>query len=104
MIVTVTSTGATLAEPDDLRRFHVEAPTEMSDEAIDLALSESAAGRLESARQAAINVAWIRASAADVTEDWEARFSGMLDFAATKGWMTADGDAVNGHLVRTGSE
>jgi hypothetical protein len=100
VVIDVTESGVTLTEADDLRRFHVEAPAQMSDLAVDSALRSSDAGHLEDRGQAVINVSWLRTAAADVSDDWPIRFQEMLAFAATKGWTAPDGTMVKGHLVR----
>ncbi len=40
----------------------------------------------------------IREMAPTDDPSWERGFAGMLDYAASKGWMSADGDRVLAHI------
>ena len=67
---------------------------------MDAVLARTGAGHRVGADQVAVNVAWLRASASGVDENWERSFQQMLDFAGTKGWLTDDGGAVLAHIER----
>lgn len=103
MIVMVSTSDVRLVEADDLRKFHVAAPADLSDEALSRLLLDAGAGVLESAAAAMIRVDWLRASAAGTDDAWSEAFDGMLAFAASKGWMSGDGQAVEAHIVRSPS-
>ena len=100
MIVDITDSGITLTDPDDLRRFHSHVPLGVTDDTVDAVLARTGAGHRVGAAQVAVTVAWLRASATGVDENWERSFQQMLDFAGTKGWLTDDGGAVLAHIER----
>jgi hypothetical protein len=80
----------TLEEPDDCLRFHLVC--EVDPALLDAALVEANVGSLEDAETALINPeAIIRASGDRVGLDWSERFSAMVEYAETKGWVTVDG-------------
>lgn len=103
MIVVVSTSDVRLVEAVDLRKFHVAAPADLSEEALSRLLLQSGAGALESAAEAMIRVDWLRASATGTDESWSKGFDDMLTFAASKGWMSRDGQAVKAHIVRSSS-
>lgn len=104
MFVRVGSDGAvSLQEPDDLARFHVEVPSGISTEAAARALCSAGAGAAHGdvAGEAAVVVSpdWIRAHAVDgAGAGWDEAFDGMLAYAASKGWIAADG-RIRAHVV-----
>jgi hypothetical protein len=100
MIVDITDSGVTLADPDDCRRFHSRVVAGVTDDAVDTVLAFAGAGHRVGADQVAVNVTWLRAAATGVDEKWERSFQQMLDFAGTKGWLTDDGGAVLAHIER----
>jgi hypothetical protein len=100
MIVDITDGAAVLAEPDDCGRFEVRVADGLPTGTLDTVLSTTGAGRRSGSDQVAVNVAWLRTVARDVQADWPDRFDKMLTFAGTKGWLTDDGTAVLGHIVR----
>ena len=99
MFVRVTDDGEpTLEELEDCTRFHVEAS---SAEPAVLGPRLGAAGTVEGAApdHAWIEVSWVRAQAASrVPGSWIEDFQKMLGYAASKGWMDADGGAISAHV------
>jgi hypothetical protein len=80
----------TLEEPDDCLRFHLVC--EVDPALLDAALVEANVGWLEDAETALIDPeAIVRASRDRVGPDWGERFSSMVEYAETKGWVNADG-------------
>jgi len=99
MILDISETAATLTEPDDCGRFHVRVPADLTVDAVDNVLAQSAAGHRIGTDQVAVNIRWLRSSAHDVAPDWADRFDKMLAFAGTKGWLTDNGAGVYGHVT-----
>ena len=103
MIVAVTDATVELREPADLRRFHVEAADGVDVTEV-LAAAGAGAPAAGEADGGAVYVAvdWLRSAAAEhgVAADWPDQFAAMLDFAASKGWLRADGSAVRAHVER----
>lgn len=90
---------ATLAEPDDCARFHVEARGRHDAGALDRALAETGTGWLGEGGDAYVTVAAVRRLAEGrVGDGWALRFGSMLDYAATKGWVSEAGDAIRAHV------
>ncbi|HUY21733.1 MAG TPA: hypothetical protein VMV22_05280 [Acidimicrobiales bacterium] len=93
-----------LAEPGDCTRFHVavvrgDADTDADAGMLDRALRASATGSIDGDGEAVVRVDAVRRMAAGaVGESWEADFSAMLDYAASKGWLTEDRTAIRAHV------
>jgi hypothetical protein len=100
MIVDISDTAVALTDPDDCGRFDVRVPSALPVEALDAVLAGAGAGQRSGPDQVAVEISWLRSSARDVAPDWPDRFEKMLAFAGTKGWLTDDGAAVYGHIVR----
>jgi hypothetical protein len=95
MRVVVHAGGVRLEDPADCRRFHVvhDGPVPL-----EAALRAAAAGYAERT-EAMIDVSWVRGQAHDrVGADWPANFAAMLEYAATKGWLSADRGHVRAHV------
>jgi hypothetical protein len=97
---------AVLADGADLSRFHVEArhpgggPPLLS--VVDAALRRADVGWTEG-DAAFVTVAALRRLAGDAgvaSPEWDAAFEQMLAYAASKGWLSADGAAVQAHIER----
>ena len=96
-----------LAEPADCRRFHVAVRGRGDAAVLDRVLRASGVGCVDGDGEALVHVAAVRqlAAAAGVTtapgdadNRWETDFSAMLDYAASKGWMSEDGDSIRAHV------
>lgn len=86
-----------LKEPDDCRRFHVEARGGVT--GLGEALQRVGVGRVLPSGDALIEIDSVRRLAAGrVPEDWDARFDAMLDYARGKGWVDEDGRAIQAHV------
>jgi len=98
--VDVAGGQATLEEPDDCKKFHVEATgaSEGDLDAVVAAMGDWAAGGGDGhiwVRQDAVR----RAAAGRVGDGWQADFDGMVGYAASKGWLNPAGDAIQAHVV-----
>ena len=86
-----------LEEPEDCRRFHVEA-TGGSDR-LGAVLESEGVGRTLPSGDVLIDVDSIRRMAAGrVPDGWDADFSAMLDYARDKGWLDEAGRAIQAHV------
>jgi hypothetical protein len=95
MRVVINAGEARLDEPADCHRFHVvhdgSAP-------VGPALEVAGAGYADGA-DAMIAVAWLRDQAdSQVSAGWPGEFAAMLEYAGSKGWLSADGSHVRGHV------
>jgi hypothetical protein len=98
MIVTIGLSGVDLVDPDDCTRFHVGVPAGTDPERAGDQLADAGAGYLADGA-AFIGIDWLRGQAAgEVSADWADRFDSMLDFAASRGWLTTGRTHVRGHL------
>jgi hypothetical protein len=98
VVVDVAGGPATLAEPEDCKRFHVEAAGGDLD-AVAGALGP--AGTAEGAPEGHVyvDVDWVRRQAAGrVPDGWDADFEGMLGYARSKGWLNEAGTAIQAHV------
>ena len=102
MIIEIDLTGETavigLAEPEDCKRFHVAARGG-DPAALEAALAVNAVGRLLPSGDAQIDTAAVRRMAEGrVPGGWDDDFSGMLAYAAGKGWLDDRGTAIQAHV------
>lgn len=100
MIVRLAEAGApTLVDAADCTKFHVEAPGGDA-RAAGARLGE--AGTADGAPEGHVwvDVAWVRRQAeGQVPGGWAADFDGMLAYATERGWLDADGRAIQAHVV-----
>ena len=88
-----------LAEPGDCGRFHVAVRGAADAGMLDRALRASATGNVDSDGEVVVRVDAVRRMAVGVVgESWETDFSTMLDYAASKGWLSEDGTAIRAHV------
>jgi hypothetical protein len=88
-----------LAEPGDCGRFHVSVRGSADAGLLDGALRTSATGNVDGDGEVVVRVDAVRRMAAGaVGESWEADFGAMLDYAASKGWLSEDGAAIRAHV------
>lgn len=97
MIVQLSAESARVAEPDDCTRLHVA--TSLPADAVDEALRGSGTGRLE-AEDALLDLETLRSRArAGAREpDWDEKWTKMIGYARSKGWVTPDDGAVRAHV------
>jgi hypothetical protein len=89
---------AAVADAENLKQLHTEFRG-VGDDAAAAALSAAGLGTVEG-DHAWLDAAALRA-AGDGSDGWTAGFDGMLAYAASKGWASADGSAVRAHIVRS---
>lgn len=102
MIVQLSAESARVAEADDCTRLHVT--TSLPADAVDDALRGSGLGRLDTDDGVLLDreALRIRARAVADAPDWDERWTKMIDYARSKGWLTADGAAVRAHVEHDG--
>ncbi|GAA4658684.1 hypothetical protein [Amycolatopsis dongchuanensis] len=98
MIVRLTRTDALVAEADDCARLHVG--TTLAPDEVDAALRATGTGRLAEDGNALLDLRTLhaRARSAAASADWADRWEAMIAYARKKGWITADGTAVQAHV------
>ncbi len=89
---------ATVVDAANLRQLHAEFRG-VDDVAAGPALGAAGLGTVDG-DHAWLDVAALRA-AGDGSPEWLSGFDGMLEYAAGKGWTSADGSAVRAHIVRS---
>ena len=87
-----------LVDPDDCKKFHVEASR---DGGGDLNKLLGAAGSVDDAGEdhVWIHFDWVRNEASGrVAADWAPQFDAMVRYAATKGWLNEAGTSIRAHI------
>tara|TARA_B100001079_G_C16254789_1_gene445045 strand:- start:294 stop:596 length:303 start_codon:yes stop_codon:yes gene_type:complete len=86
---------ALLEEPNVLTEFHIQSP--INDE--DYVASVIGNGS-EAAGDAHvwISIEWISQNVTNVSSDWGERFSGMVQYAMGKGWVSDPGTHLKAHI------
>lgn len=96
MVIVVDGDSVRLDEPEDLKGFKVV--VESGDEASAVQALASV-GRLVDRETAWIRRGAVRALAhGRVDDDWDAEFDAMLEYAASKGWLTDDRSEIQAHV------
>ena len=91
MYIAVEEGRVSIEDVGNLRDFHVEVPSDMSERELDEVLRARDFGYVRGAR-AFILTKRIEYAADDVTA--------MVDYACSNGWIDEDGKAVQAHIVR----
>ena len=101
MIVELTADAATVAEADDCTRLHVA--TALPRDQVDAALRGTGTGSLDDAGDAVLDLPVLheRAQALATAPDWDDRWSKMIGYARSKGWVSADDGSVQAHVEPT---
>jgi hypothetical protein len=102
VLVDITANEIRIQDADDCSRLSVT--TVLAGDDLDAALHSAHLGTRDEASEAntvLLDVAELhaRARAAASAADWQSRWSAMLGYAASKGWLTPDGAAVRAHLA-----
>ena len=101
MIVELGADGAVVREPDDCISLSVA--TALTGTDLDAALHTSGTGTRSADGDSVlldVSVLHDRARAGASAPDWESRWTAMIEYAARKGWLSADGSAVQAHVER----
>lgn len=100
MYVTIdpASGSAELAEPENLKQFHVALP-QGGDAALALQALGSDGAPADGSDHVWVSVAAVRRWAAGrVGPDWESDFSKMLEYADSNGWLDDTGSLMRAHI------
>lgn len=98
MFILIDKNTARLEQPEDTKRFHVQAAGGLPDDAIRASLSSF--GTFDGTH-AWISPDALRAAAAGrVGADWARSFEAMVGYATSKGWVNVDGH-LRAHLERS---
>jgi hypothetical protein len=97
MIIQLQEGGVTVAEADDCGRLHVTAAPDLD---VDAILRATGLGRVSATGEASLSVSGLRerAASASTVVDWDSAWEAMIDYAATKGWVTPDRHEVMAHI------
>lgn len=98
MIVRLTAAGAVVLDADDCTALHLE--TDLRDGKLRAALATTNTGEVHG-QDVLLDVAVLRSRAklvATADDDWAERWSAMIEYARTKGWVSADGRSVQVHV------
>lgn len=96
MVIVVDGDSVRLHEPEDLKGFKVV--VESGDEAA-ARQALASVGRLVDRETAWIRTGAVRALAhGSVDDDWDEGFEAMLEYAASKGWLSEDGSEIQAHV------
>jgi hypothetical protein len=88
-----------LEEPENCKQFHVSVVGGHEPDSVSTALEASDVGRYDGVGEAFISIAAVRRLAEGrVSDTWQRDFEAMLAFAATKGWLDADGSSIQAHI------
>ena len=100
MHVEVSATSITVSNADNCDDLDVLARGTSRDE-VTRQLARTGLGALADDGTVALDVAALHtlASRAAISSDWQQSWDAMISYAATKGWLSADGAQVLAHLV-----
>lgn len=106
MIIAVNLTGGTavieLAEPEDCKRFSVVV-SGGDTEALGAALTGQEIGRLLPSGDVMVDIGAVRRMAEGrVPTGWDDDFTGMLEYARSKGWLDETGTSIQAHVEQAG--
>jgi hypothetical protein len=99
--VDVESGSVTLAGVGEFTSFHVIAdPRDAPESSVGVALGPAGTAAGDDHVWIAVDaVRQLAGGAADPA--WEESFTGMLDYAESKGWLDEDGSSIRAHISRT---
>jgi hypothetical protein len=98
----ITEGSVDLIDPENLTAFHVECPADLPPAALAATARRTGLGEvLPGDDHVLIEVDAVRRLAAGrVGPAWETEFTGMLAYAARKGWVDESGTKVRAHVER----
>ncbi|MEM7142352.1 MAG: hypothetical protein AAF548_15115 [Actinomycetota bacterium] len=98
LLVEFPAGAVTLEEADVFTAFHVAAPPNADDATV----AGLVGGRADGGH-VWVPVDVVRSLAGGAATDaWDESFAGMVDYAAGKGWVSADRSAIRAHIERVG--
>lgn len=96
MIIVVEGDDVRMDDPEDLKGFKVVVKS--GDDAT-VAQALKSVGRVVDRETAWIRTGAVRALAhSRVDSDWDEGFEAMLEYAASKGWLSDDGSEIQAHV------
>lgn len=97
----LTAAGAAVLDADDCTALHLE--TELQGAKLRAALAATDTGVVRG-DDVLLDLAVLRSRAKLVAtaDDWAQRWSRMIDYARTKGWLSEDGRSVQVHVEPVG--
>ena len=91
-----------LVEPEDVKAFSVRCAPDLTDEELATSVDRAGLGDVLDSGHVMVSVAAVRRMAdGRVGPGWDDDLAGMLAYAASKGWTSADGSQVRAHVERT---
>lgn len=90
---------ATVCDADNLRELLVKTHG-VDENQVGAALAASGLGSVED-EHAWLPVEALKSAGEGLGPEWDEGFEGMLAYAASRGWLSADGRALRAHLERT---
>lgn len=92
IVIDLDDNRVVLAEPDDFTRFSIEVTGQSADGLADL-VHDAGLGRVqEDGTHVVVDPVALRALAGSaVSDQWDEGFAAMVAYAASKGWVEADG-------------
>jgi hypothetical protein len=98
----ITAESVELVDPQDTRSFSVLCPADLGDDDLAAVVARAGLGEvLPGGEHLMVPVDTVRKMAAGrVGPDWPDDLSAMLDYAAGKGWASADGTRIRAHIER----
>lgn len=102
MYLSISAAGdVSVREPGDFTRLHLDL-RDMTGREADEALRQARLGGLHGNDHALIDLAVLRAMAAEAAADpgWAAGWDAMVEYARGKRWLSDDGTAVRVHIER----
>lgn len=97
MIVQLGQGSLAILEADDCRRLHVAAPPDVD---VDAILRSTGVGRGGDRDDVRLDVEKLHelARGAATGDTWDADWAAMIQYAESKGWVTADGRELIAHV------
>ncbi len=97
MRIVIEGSTVSLTDPEVFTAFDVLAPDQSPEQVVEALGSAGLAA--EEADHVFVSVAAVRSLAdSAASEDWQAGFQGMLDYAGSKGWLDSTGNFIKAHI------
>jgi len=101
MYFLISDDAAELVDPQDVTAFSVRCPADLDRDGLAASVEKAELGEILDSGHVMVPVATIRRMAGDlVGPGWADDLAGMLAYAASKGWTSADGSRVRAHIER----
>ncbi|MFC4942395.1 hypothetical protein [Pseudonocardia sp. GCM10023141] len=101
MYFLISDDAVELVDPQDVKAFSVRCPADLDHAGLAASVDRAELGEILDSGHLMVPVATIRRMAGDrVGPGWDNDLAGMLAYAASKGWTSADGSRVRAHVER----